>query len=90
MRALGVKLRPLQEQPVLLTAEASLHPPKHSLPGGPPGGGGGGGAPRTQVHLTAGSFNLSTAFLFQILGHYHVVIGIIKVEVGERKVYMER
>ena len=45
---------------------------------------------RTQVHLTAGSFNLSSAFLFQILGHYHVVIGIIKVEVGERKVYMER
>ena len=44
----------------------------------------------TQVHLTAGSFNLSSAFLFQILGHYHVVIGIIKVEVGERKVYMER
>ena len=51
------------------------------------GGGGGGG---TQVHLKAGSFNLLTAFLFQILGHYHVVIGIIKVEVGERKVYMER
>ena len=45
---------------------------------------------RTQVHLTAGSFNLSSAFLFQILGHYNVVIGIIKVEVGERKVYMER
>ena len=52
-----------------------------------PGCGEGG---RTQVHLTAGSFNLSSAFLFQILGHYHVVIGIIKVEVGERKVYMER
>ena len=45
---------------------------------------------RTQVHLTSGSFNLSSAFIFQILGHYNVVIGIIKVEVGERKVYMER
>lgn len=55
-----------------------------------PGCGGGCGEGRTQVHLTAGSFNLSTAFLFQILGHYHVVIGIIKVEVGEWKVYMER
>jgi hypothetical protein len=36
MRALGIELRPLQEQPVLLTAEASLHPPKHRLPSPPP------------------------------------------------------
>jgi len=28
MRILGIELRPLQKQPMLLTAELSLHPPK--------------------------------------------------------------